>query len=447
MRSLIKSRSARNLAISALFIAALIFGNVSSSYAAPRLYNGSALAADLDAAFAVQWMQLTYDHIKAQTVSAPDASRVYAYVGVTLYEAVYNGIPGNVALETQLKAMPAMPKPDAATTYDWPTVAAAAESTVIKGLIPDADTAKAVDALGTQQSKDRVKAGIAQGVLDASAKQGATLGAAMLAWANDDSFKDAHGKTYTLPTGGKWDYLPTTPGTKPVEPFWGTLRPFGLEKSTACDVKLNVELSSDPTSTLYAQAMEVKTVGDNLTDEQKLIASFWVDTPGQTGAPAGHWVSIENQMVTRLSLKLDRAAEMYAMVGMALGDAFIACWQLKYEQPIIRPLTYINRYISPTWKTFIVSPPFPTYTSGHSVASQAAATMLTALFGQVAYKDSTSAANGLAARSFTSFQAAANEAAISRLYGGIHFRMDIENGLVQGRCVGQSVIDRVHLHG
>jgi membrane-associated phospholipid phosphatase len=206
-----------------------------------------------------------------------------------------------------------------------------------------------------------------------------------------------------------------------------------------------MEFSTDPNSTFYQQAMEVKVIRDNLTEEQKAIANFWVDTPGITGTPSGHWVSIENQLVSQRNLKLDSAAQMYALVGVALGDAFIACWNLKYQVMLLRPETYIKRYIRKTWAPYIQTPPFPEYPSGHSVASAAAAEVLTSLFGTVAFKDNTHKLHNQPPRYFTSFEAAATEAAISRLYGGIHYRAAIENGLRQGRCVGATAVSRVQM--
>jgi PAP2 superfamily len=404
-------------------------------------------AAELDAGFAVEWMRLMYDRVKADTVNAPTAARVYAYAGVTLYEAVAPGILGDVSLSTQIKGMPSLPMPDASAVFDWPSVANAALQTVADGLLSSQDSHKATAALRDKQTTDRKKA-VSDEVIQRSLAQGEALGKVISAWAAQDGAADAHAKakTYKLPTGSQWDYVLTTPGTVPAEPYWGTVRPFGLEKADVCDVPLPVELSADPNSTLYKQAMEVKTVGDHLTDEQKAIATWWVDTPGQTGAPSGHWVEIANQMVGALHLKLDRTAEMYALVGMALDDAFISCWQTKFAHPYLRPVTYIHRYINPNWQSFIASPPFPTYDSGHSVASAAAAEVLTALFGEVAFTDTTHVKEGQTARSFTSFEAAAYEAAISRLYGGIHFRMDIESGLRQGRCVAQHLMTNIRLH-
>ena len=119
-------------------------------------------------------------------------------------------------------------------------------------------------------------------------------------------------------------------------------------------------------------------------------------------------------------------------MSVAQADAFIGCWHTKYEYNVLRPITYIRRHIDPSWEPFIVTPPFPEYTSGHSMQSSAAATVLTSLLGDVAFDDSTNLAIGHPVRRFQSFVAASNEAAISRLYGGIHYPMAIENGQEQG---------------
>jgi membrane-associated phospholipid phosphatase len=123
-------------------------------------------------------------------------------------------------------------------------------------------------------------------------------------------------------------------------------------------------------------------------------------------------------------------------LGIAMADSFIACWQAKYEYDLVRPVTYIRRVIDPKWEALLVTPPFPEYPSGHSMQSAAAAEVLTQAFGEnFAFEDATHSADGLPPRSFPSFWAAAEEAAISRLYGGIHFRAAIERGLEKGRCI------------
>lgn len=223
------------------------------------------------------------------------------------------------------------------------------------------------------------------------------------------------------------------------------IRLFALYSPDACDVPMRMEFSTEPDSTFYQQALEVMNVGNSLSDEQRETALYWVDTPGQTGAPAGHWVLIQDQLVDLLDLDLGRAAEMYALVGIALGDSFISAWNLKYQVLLLRPETYIQQYIDENWKPLIATPGFPEYPSGHSVVSGAAAEVLTNMFGMVAFTDQSRRKHGFKDRSFTSFYAAASEAAISRLYGGIHFRTAIENGLRQGQCIGKYVQDYIQL--
>jgi membrane-associated phospholipid phosphatase len=129
--------------------------------------------------------------------------------------------------------------------------------------------------------------------------------------------------------------------------------------------------------------------------------------------------------------------DVLARLGIALADAFIACWASKYAYDLLRPVTYIRRFIDPKFEPPLNTPPFPEYPSGHSTQSAAAAVVLSAIWGgDYAFEDDTHVDDGLPGRAFLNFQAAAEEAAISRLYGGIHFRSAIERGLEQGRCVG-----------
>jgi PAP2 superfamily len=443
------SRNHRQSLRGLLFVLVIVFSSLSFALRLEnaRAYQSTSVAAkDLDAAFAVEWMQTLYGRIEADAVSAPVGARLYAYAGVTLYEAVVPGIPGNSSLSGQLTGMPDMPAVEENAVYDWPIVANAALSTTLSGLFPAnaSPTQQAFAALRDKQISAR-RSVVSADVLERSVKHGDAVGKAILAWSETDNYKQTRGQSYTLPTGDDSYWVPTTPGTKAVEPYWGSIRTFALPDSDFCAVPLNMEFSADPSSTFYAQAMEVKSLRDNLTDEQKAIAQFWVDTPGITGTPAGHWVSIENQMVDALKLKLDRAAEMYALVGVALGDSFISCWELKYKVVLLRPETYIKKYIRRSWAPYIQTPAFPEYPSGHSVASGAAAEVLTGIFGIVAFADHTGKLHNFPDRAFTSFQAAANEAAISRLYGGIHYRTAIENGLRQGQCIGQRVLKNVLL--
>jgi membrane-associated phospholipid phosphatase len=147
------------------------------------------------------------------------------------------------------------------------------------------------------------------------------------------------------------------------------------------------------------------------------------------------------QILERDDVGIEKSVEVLARLGVALADAFIGCWQTKYEFDLLRPVTYIRRTIDKSWESAIITPPFPEYPSGHSTQSAAAAVVLTDLFGEnFAFEDATHAKDGLEPRHYASFWAAAEEAGISRLYGGIHFRAAIERGLEQGRCIGAHAV-------
>ena len=156
-----------------------------------------------------------------------------------------------------------------------------------------------------------------------------------------------------------------------------------------------------------------------------------------TPTPAGHWIAIVIQIAERDALPVEVISSTLAKLGVAQADAFISCWDTKFRYNLLRPVTYIKRHIDPAWEPLLITPPFPEYTSGHSTQSGAASTVLTAIFGDTfAFDDETHVDEGLPVRSYPSFAAAADEAAVSRLYGGIHYPFGNEKGLEQGRAVG-----------
>lgn len=416
-----------------------------------RIEGQSTLAAEHDGVYALRWMDLLYRLVQNEGVQAPAASRIYAYAGVALYEGVVNGMPSNYSLAGQLIDMPEMPLPEENMEYDWPAVANGTLAKVIAGLFddPDEETLAAIADLRQEIFDERAEE-VGEEVVRRSNDYGSKIGDELLEWIATDGYAETleMDAEYELPTGSDLSlYTLTLEGSRPIGPYWGTLRPFALFFTEVCHVPLNMLFSEDRDSAFYAQAHEVFEIGNNLTREQREIARFWFDPPNTTGLPAGHWVSIENQMVEQRNLNLEQAAGMYSLVGMALADSFISAWSLKYEVMLLRPETYIHQYIRRSWQPYIQTPPFPEYPSGHSVVSGAAAEVLTSLFGTVAFTDRTHIIydHEPLVREFTSFEAAAYEAAISRLYGGIHYRAAIENGLRQGRCVGQQVLENIRL--
>jgi membrane-associated phospholipid phosphatase len=208
-----------------------------------------------------------------------------------------------------------------------------------------------------------------------------------------------------------------------------------------CGLPPPPEYSEEQGSAFHAEAVEVVEVTRALTPEQRLIARFWSDDPMLSPTPPGHWISIAMQILEAQHAPAARRAEVLALLGITVADAFIACWRDKYAFDLLRPVTYIRRVIDKTWEPLLITPPFPEYPSGHSVQSGAAAVVLTRLFGEgFAFADTTHVDEGLPARDYPDFWTAAREAGISRLYGGLHFRSGVERGLDQGACVGAETL-------
>jgi PAP2 superfamily protein len=409
--------------------------------------NPSPLSSTHDAAFAGQWMDLLYNVVADQAPSPCVASRIYSYSAITLYESVRNGIPFGLSLSGQLNLMPAMPQINHDEIYDWPSVITGSMSVAAASLF---DTLYnyahyKINTLKANQIESR-RAVIPADVVDRSVAYGESIAQKILAWASTDGFIERRSMHYTVPSrnGHPEFWEPTDPvHLNPSEPFWSTLRPFVMANSHACYVPLNVPFDTTQGSAFYNIALEVKNTVENLTAEQQEIALYWQDKL-RTGTPPGHWVSIMNQVTGIMNLKLDKACEMYAAACIAMADAFISCWETKFRINYLRPKTYIKYWIGPAdWDSFITTPPFPGYTSGHSCQSAACAEVLTSMFGDVAFTDTALVSLGFQPRSFSSFYAARDEAVMSRLYGGIHFRTDNELGVQQGRLVGRTVLDRI----
>ena len=183
-------------------------------------------------------------------------------------------------------------------------------------------------------------------------------------------------------------------------------------------------------------------IANAATQEQRQFALYWADDPGKTPTPAGHWVFIATDLLKARKATLAEAAEAYVRLNLALADAFIANWATKYQVNLLRPATYVQLVIDSNWvPTLMHTPPFPEYPSGHSGQSSAAAAVLAASFGaDTGFTDNTHNDRGWGPRTFKSFKAAADEAALSRLYAGIHFRSSVEGGQVQGQCVARKVL-------
>lgn len=391
------------------------------------------------------WVRLSLELVRhTPTYTPPVASRSFAYIGVTAFEVVALDDPNLQTLAGQLNELTAFPVPADQAVYDRAVVMHAALGRVVADLFANTGpTGQRAIMSVTDNLRAEITDGLPAAVVSASEALGWQVAAHIIVWAAKDGGAVIENMgfpaDYTLSTDpGRW--APTNLvrlQQTPLLPNWGSNRPFAMPAGTSCPLPAPVDYSVDPGSAFYAQAQEVVDVTAALTPEQTEIARFWADDAMLSMTPPGHWVAIVMQIMKRDASTLDVKAEVLARLGIAMADGFIGCWQAKYEYDAIRPLTYIRQVFDPKWDSVLITPPFPEYPSGHSVQSAAAATMLTAYFGDdFGFEDSTRADDGLPARSFPSFWAAADEAGLSRLYGGIHFREAIEQGQVQGRCIG-----------
>ncbi len=276
----------------------------------------------------------------------------------------------------------------------------------------------------------------------------------VLAYAKSDGYNSLSTYTRYTPSGKPGGWYPTPPAyLEPVEPNWNTIRPFFLTSANQFKPVPPVPFSTEKNSEFMMALNEVYDVTNQLTAEQREIAAFWDCNPfavefsghAMIGlkkiSPGGHWIGITGIASRQAEISFAKAVQVHTFVALTLHDAFISCWDEKYRSDRIRPETAINKLIDKDWRPLLQTPPFPEYTSGHSVISTASAEMLTYLFGDnFKFTDTSEEYFGLEPRSFNSFREACNEAAISRLYGGIHYRDACEDGQDQGMHLGRYIV-------
>jgi hypothetical protein len=441
----------RRTALAGLLVAAATTACVVRQPARAQIGNNTPVvvtASSFDATIPTAWFDLQLKLVRQTPGFAPPvAARAFAYTGVALYESVVPGMPGHRSLAGQLNGMSELPEPSGA--LHWPTVANSALATITRGMFPRASSANqdAIHALEAQLA-DEIAGEVGPDIAARSTQYGQAVAAAIYDWSKSDGGHDADLRNYPAdyapPVGpGLWTPTPRK-GSDPwpaMLPHWGANRPFVLPSGEACAPPGPPPYSEDPASAFYAEAKEARDAVNDRTLEQEHIALFWEDGITRTATPAGHSISILTQLIREERKPLAFAAEAYAKLGIAVADAFIGCWQVKYTHNLLRPVTYIRAAMDKGWRPLVGTPPFPEYPSGHSTQAGAAAVVLAQLFGpDYAFTDHTHDTRKLAPRSFASFDAMAEEAALSRLYGGIHFRSAIEHGLVQGRCIGDKVL-------
>lgn len=382
----------------------------------------------------------------------PVASRIYGYSFLAAYEALVPGYPEYQSLGGQLVKFKAPLKPDSSLAYCFPLASIKAFSVVGRTLTFSGNMWDAYEKGLFEKYQDM---GIPEDVYNRSIAYGDSVAKHVLAYASKDHYKEIRGYRYTVTNlPGTW--VPTPPAyADACEPMWNTVRTFALDSVTQfrCPPPAKYDLAKD--SKFMQLAMEVYNVGNKLTEEQKATAYFWDDNAFVTNVvghamfankkmtPAGHWLAIIKTVTTDKKLNLMQATEAYTLGALSIFDAFVACWDEKYRTVRIRPETVINNNWDPNWRPFLETPAFPEYVSGHSSISAACGTVLTHLMGNsVAFTDTTEKKYGRGIKSFKSFEEAYEDASISRVYGGIHYRDGIEEGVNLGKMIGENVWKR-----
>ncbi|MGY4536146.1 hypothetical protein ACVW0P_000540 [Mucilaginibacter sp. UYNi724] len=389
--------------------------------------------------------------------SPPVASRIYAYISVAGYEAARQGDKKYLTLSGQLNGLGPLPQPTPGKQFCYSLAASHAVLLVGKILVMSEGRIESFHDGMMQEFKDT---GMPDEVYQNSIEYGKLIADGILKWAGKDNYKQTRSLAkYDVQTDDA-TWQPTPPAyLKGVEPHWNDIRPFLLDSAQQFKPAKAVDFSSKPDSYFYKLAQDVKDTGLHLSEEQSAIATYWDDNPFKVNnnghtmfaikkiSPGGHWMVIAGYACRKAKADYIRTAETYACLAVVIADSFINCWDEKYKSKVIRPETYINAHIDQSWMPLLQTPPFPEYTSGHSVVSNASAVVLSKLFGDdFAFTDSTETAFDLPARSFKSFKAAAEEASISRFYGGIHYMPSINNGITEGQQIGRFGLAKLKTH-
>ncbi|MEI7735121.1 MAG: vanadium-dependent haloperoxidase [Ferruginibacter sp.] len=384
----------------------------------------------------------------------PVASRIYAYTSLASYEAIRFLHPGNESLVAKMKGFDAMPQPEQDKQYNYALAASKAFFTVAHKVVFSIDSLKNYEKNLFTSFKDNIAD---DAVYERSVNFGNKIGEAILKRAMADNYIKSRSKPKYLGSNDPGKWRPTPPDyLDGVEWCWNTMQPLLLDSASQFFPGAPPTYSTDTNSVFFKAVKEVYEINKNLTDEQKTIAKFWDDNPfviehsghlmfgNKKITPGGHWMGIASIAARQTKADEIKTAKTYALTAVALFEGFISCWDVKYKWSYVRPVTVISEYMEKTWLPFLQTPPFPEYTSGHSTITASAATVLTKLYGDnFAYNDTCDMRYIGMQRKFNSFLQASDECSVSRLYGGIHYRLSVDTGALCGRRLGNMIVKKL----
>lgn len=384
----------------------------------------------------------------------PVASRVYVYPQIAFYECIRQEDSSYRSLSGKLNGLKPLPKAPSGTNHF--IAACVSFSRMAQSLVGSEykfeDWRIAfTDSLVRITDPDTMKV---------SMEYGMRIADSILSWSKKDNYLVSKSMPRHTLTNKAGTWLPTPNEYAPaLEPYWRILRPVAVRNAGQFSPAKKLTYNPSRQSEFYKNVFEVYNIVKTLDSQKTAIAWYWDDNPNvsvQEGhltyyvhkvSPGGHWIMIARQACMEKNVPLVKASLTYALTSISLFDAFISCWNEKYRTNLIRPVTVIKQNIDAKWEPLIQTPPFPEFTSGHSVISNAAATILTRLLGEnYSFTDNTEIPFNIQPRSFRSFYEAAEESTWSRVYGGIHYPETARISIKQGRAIGNFVLTICNVH-
>ncbi|NOT92186.1 vanadium-dependent haloperoxidase [Ferruginibacter sp.] len=380
----------------------------------------------------------------------PIASRIYVYPNIAFYECIRLDDPSLPTLSGKLNGLKTLPAAPENKKVDRFISASIAFTYVAQALV---GTEYKIENWRTA-FVDSVYSNTDSSIVMQSAKYGKAVADSIIAWTKRDNYLKSRGLIRYVITNKAGDWQPTPLDyAQGLEPHWNTIRPLTLNSPSQFSPKEKLVYSKSKNSLFYKTMMDCYNIGKNLDTARKATALYWDDNPNVSKnighlnyfihkiSPGGHWVMIAQQACAQKNIPVTKSAQVYALTTIAIFDAFISCWDEKYKTNLIRPITIINRIVDRNWVPYIQTPPFPEFTSGHSVTSNAAATILTTLLGDnFVFTDRTEIPFGNSTRTFNSFYEASLESSTSRVYGGIHYPETARISVQQGKAIGKNVL-------
>lgn len=405
---------------------------------------------------ATEWAKLTLSILKTTRGGSPTFnSRFLGYCGLTMYESVVKGNSDYPSLVGKVNGLDVLTTPNPDVKISWSLSLNAGQAQIIKhiyGFTSKANLAK-IDSLESYFLIKESK-GLSSKEIMESIAFGKTIANEIFEYSKTDGghlgYKRNFDSTFVIKQGnGLWS--PPLKGQSevplPLHPEWGKNRTFSSENFTL-PIPTMMDYDFTKGSTYYGYMKEVFDVRNSLTQEQKEIANWWGDDPSETFSPPGHSYYMALQAVEKSKVDIFKASQTFSAVGMAVSDAFVNCWKTKYHYNAERPFAFIFYNMSTLWDLYWPEPPFPAFYSGHAGQASSAATVLTSLYGEnFAFTDQAHLGRPMdmerlveyKPRNYNSFFEAAEESALSRLYGGIHTRHDNEIGLIEGKKIGKNI--------